>query len=284
MILVTGATGQLGRSIVDAAGRLGTALSTPSRREFDVRDTENRYVVRTRPSAVVHCAAEADLRRCHDDPAYAMDVNAAAALNVAQQCGEIGALMVYVSTDAVFPGHPRYSGYTEEDVPDSPPTVYGVAKLAGEHLVVQAARTLIVRVGWLFGPTVDRDKKFIGIVLRHANAGTLSRVVIDKVGSPSFAPHVGQLILEYAVKEIEGIRHVANAGVVSRYEFACAALTECGFGAVAPTPVTSDAFPDPVARPTYGGLATLYADALLPDWRAAVAEFGKVHRGATCLP
>ncbi|MEA2703252.1 MAG: dTDP-4-dehydrorhamnose reductase [Actinomycetota bacterium] len=136
------------------------------------------------PTVVIHCAALADTRACHDDPARAFAVNAAGALHVARACADIDALMVLVSTDAVFDGRMRAKPYTEDDIPHSPVGVYGTTKLAAEHLIARTCRTLIARTGWLFCDDPLRDRKLLGVLVRRVEAGQRVEVVTDKWGLP----------------------------------------------------------------------------------------------------
>lgn len=280
MILLTGGTGQLGSAIRAVAEKQGIELLAPSHQELNVLDPELRLLRGSRPVAVIHCAARTDNRACHDDPESAFAVNAVGALHVARACRDLDALMVLVSSDAVFDGRLRARPYTEEDIPHSPPSVYGATKLAAENVVIQTCRSLVVRVGWLFSEDPYRDPKLIGSLTRRAQAGKSVAVVSDKWGSPSFAPHVAQKLLSYSLDGLQGVRHIANAGVTTRYEFARVVLS--GLGYVDVQPCTSRSFPDPVVRADYSGLATTYGDAVLPPWRAAVEEMlrGVRHRSS----
>lgn len=276
-VLLTGGSGQLGSAIIMAAASRGLRMFAPTRPQLDItRPTDELYALVSslpgaRPGVVVHCAALVDWRLCHDFPNKALTVNALGALNVARLCDRLGVLMVHVSTDAVFPGRHRKSGYTELDTPTRPVSLYGASKLAGEHLVGQTCRHLIVRVGWLFSSIPATDKKFVGLILRQASQGGIVSVVTDKVGSPAFAPHVAAKILDLSIAGTEGVRHLANAGTATRYDLACRIVDRFGYGA-AVLPATSDAFPDPVRRPEYSVLETVYADAALPPWQHAVDE------------
>lgn len=257
-------------------------MLAPTHYEFDIsRSPETLYrFVRDAgsqpPSVVIHCAAIADWRACHDEPRKALEVNALGALNVERLCVELDAHMVYISTDAVFAGTPRAGGYTEADAPTRPVSIYGATKLAGEHLVAQTCHSLIVRVGWLFSSNPATDKKFIGQVLERATRSQKVYAVTDRSGSPAYAPHVAAKIIDLAEQRTSGIRHVANRGTVTRYEFALHVLGMFGYGACV-RPATSEAFPDPVRRPDYSGLATTYADAQLPPWQQAIQELVAVN-------
>jgi dTDP-4-dehydrorhamnose reductase len=109
-VLLTGGSGQLGSAIVRAAVSRGLHILAPSSHDFGVTQSPDELhdVVTSfpggPPKVVVHCAAIADWQVCHDHPRVAMDVNAVGALNVARLCERLAAFMVYISTDAVFPG------------------------------------------------------------------------------------------------------------------------------------------------------------------------------------
>jgi dTDP-4-dehydrorhamnose reductase len=270
VILLTGGAGQLGSAIRAAADRRGLDLIAPTRRELDILDPDLRMLRAAGPTVVIHCAALADTRACHDDPARAFAVNAAGALHVARACADIDALMVLVSTDAVFDGRMRAKPYTEDDIPHSPVGVYGTTKLAAEHLIARTCRTLIARTGWLFCDDPLRDRKLLGVLVRRVEAGQRVEVVTDKWGSPAFAPHVASKIVDYAAAGVEGVRHVVNRGVVTRYEFARYVFSGLGYPEV--EPATFGAFPDRMARPDYSALASVHHDAALPHWRSAVDE------------
>jgi dTDP-4-dehydrorhamnose reductase len=276
MILLTGGTGQLGSAIRRAAGARGIDVVAPARRQLDVRDSGVRTLHALRPGVVIHCAAQTDSVACHEDPAGAFAINAAGALNVARACADVGAVMVLVSTDAVFDGTLRPSPYSEEDIPHSPVNVYGASKLAAEHLVVRTCAALVVRIGWLFTDDPWTDRKLVGVLVRRSQAGQRVRAVTDRWGSPSFAPHIAGRLLDYATTGVEGVRHLTNRGVTTRYSLTSRLLAALAFPAV--EPATSDEFPDPVERPVYSGLTTRYADAILPEWQAAVDELAAALR------
>jgi dTDP-4-dehydrorhamnose reductase len=283
MILLTGGSGVLGASIREAAAALGVPVAAPSSAELDVRDTDacdERGRTLGPRDAVVHCAAMTDWERCHEDPRGCFAVNAAGALNVARMAAASGAFLVHVSTDGVFDGRARERPYAESDRPGSPPSVYGVSKLAAEHLVAVTCRdALVVRLGWLFGPPPAEDAKFVGAIIRRAWAGQPLAAVSDKVGTLSYAPHAAEKIVRYAVGRTAGVRHLANEGVVSRLDVARFTLSLWAPGSTI-REAASDEFPSPVVRPDFSALATTFDDARLPHWQDAVAAHFERHSPA----
>src|SRR6266487_5662447 len=91
-----------------------------------------------------------DVDGAEEDLGGAMDVNAEGAAAVAAAAAEIGAKVVYPSSDYVFDGA-KSEPYVESDGP-RPQSIYAQSKLAGEHETAEAnPRHFIVRSAWLFG-------------------------------------------------------------------------------------------------------------------------------------
>ena len=132
-VLITGANGQLGLALQIALRAHDVAALGHA--QLDITDAD---AVRTRHSrairrVVIHCAAWTDTTGCERDPERAMLVNGEGARNVAAACREIGAAMVYVSSNEVFDGE-KGAPYVEDDAPN-PINSYGRSKLAGEIAV-----------------------------------------------------------------------------------------------------------------------------------------------------
>src|SRR5437763_5192391 len=142
----------LGSDVVRAAEFVNHEVVGVARSELDVTDRQavTRMLLRERPGAVVNCAAYTDVDGSEDDLGGAMDVNAEGAANVAAAAAEIGARVLYPSTDYVFDGA-KGEPYVESDEP-RPQSVYAQSKLAGEHETAAAhPRHYVVRSAWLFG-------------------------------------------------------------------------------------------------------------------------------------
>jgi len=228
----------------------GLVLQRTDRRSMDVRDREQvlRVIAETKPSVVLHLAAETDVDRCEKEPDHAYCSNVTGTLNIAQACQQHDVELVYVSTMGVFDGRsPR--PYTEDD-PPSPVNVYARTKLEGERLVREHLRhCFIVRTGWMFGGK-ERDKKFVGkIAALCANgAGKPLKVVSDKIGNPVYALDLLHMIRRLIATRRYGLYHIVNEGSCSRYELALEIARLLGRNTEI-VPVSSDAFPLPAPRP-----------------------------------
>jgi len=158
-VLVTGATGLLGRQVCQTFGRKGwvlrgLAFSRASGKLVRCDLTEPKEVARQfsefRPHVVIHCAAERRPDKLEADRAYAQRINEGVARDVAENCSRHGSWLVYLSTNYVFDG--RGAPYAEDATPQ-PLSVYGESKLAGERAIKAAhADAAIVRVPLLYGP------------------------------------------------------------------------------------------------------------------------------------
>lgn len=143
-ILVTGASGLLGRSLmiylsplVHSPGDLiGTAhlRTTPTLRKLDLTDKAAvlEAFARWSPDLVVHSAAERRPDVVDGDPAAAERLNVGATESLAELAAARGARFIYLSTDYVFDGTtPPYAVVAKP----APLNAYGRMKLAGEDAV-----------------------------------------------------------------------------------------------------------------------------------------------------
>jgi len=265
-LLVLGAAGMLGSDVV-AAAREHEVIGV-SRRETDVLDVAAlEHAVRAnRPQAVVNCAAYTDVDGAEADEDGAMAVNAVGALNVAEAAAEVGATVVYPSTDYVFDGSKR-EPYVESDRV-CPRSAYGRSKLEGELATATVPRHLIVRTAWLFG---THGRNFVDTMLRAAERGAL-KVVDDQVGCPTYTRHLAGAILRM-VESTTGIVHVAGSGQCSWYEFARAIFRGTRLD-VDLQPCTTADFPRPASRPAYSVLRSERPDVpALPPWQKGLDEY-----------
>ncbi|MCC6314743.1 MAG: NAD(P)-dependent oxidoreductase, partial [Thermomicrobiales bacterium] len=133
-VLVIGATGQLGQDLMRLLGADAIGMSSA---DIDVTDGVgvSRVIREHRPEWIINTAAYHRVDDCEVQPARAFAVNAVGASNVARAAAEVGAGIVFYSTDYVFAGigRGRDEPHTENDAPE-PLNVYGVSKLAGERL------------------------------------------------------------------------------------------------------------------------------------------------------
>ena len=276
-VAIFGSTGQLGTDLVEVLrGSQSFEVYPLAHEDADCAESEavRKVLVATRPQIVINSAAFVRVDECEDRPEEAFLVNAVGAFNIAKSCAEIGALCVYVITDYVFDGS-NPTPYVESD-PTCPINVYGASKLAGEHLVRQAApRWLIVRVASLFGTTGARGKggNFIETILTKAKKGESLKVVDDIRVSPTYTRHAAERVRWLLENGVGGIAHAANGGSCTWYELAKTVLELCAVK-VPIEPVSSSAFPTRARRPKNSALTHDRNGAEnLCSWRNALKEY-----------
>lgn len=273
-ILVTGAAGQLGRELVDVATGAGHDVFAASRAELDVTKPEvvRAVVLREQPAVIVHAAAWTAVDACESDREKAMLHNGAATRFVVDAAREVGARVIYISTDYVFDGT-KPTPYVEADVPN-PQSVYGVSKLTGEQAVDTSIDT-VVRISWVCG---FHGANMVKTILRIAAQQDTLTFVDDQVGCPTFADDAAAMITRLATEARPGIWHVTNQGAVSWYEFTREVLRAAGHDPARVKPVrTRDLVPArPAPRPANSVLdnAALRTAgiSLLDDFRVPLAR------------
>jgi dTDP-4-dehydrorhamnose reductase len=207
------------------------------------------------PELVLHAAAWTDVDGAEDDPQGATAVNVGGTRNVA----ELGAPLVYFSTDYVFDGTKR-EPYVESDGPN-PLSAYGRSKLLGEAVAGEGAR--VVRSSWLFGPT---GHNFVRTMLRLGAERDEVAVVDDQRGSPTYVGHLAEATRELLEREA-GLWHVAADGDCTWAECAEAIFEETGLSCRVRR-ITTAELARPAPRPAYSVLRSERPGApRLPHWR-----------------
>jgi dTDP-4-dehydrorhamnose reductase len=239
MILVTGASGLLGSSVLlralemqkEVVGiyhRYSFRPSGAASHSIDLTDfNATRTAVATRrPSTIIHCAGATNVDWCEDHPEEAHRMNTSASSFLAQLANEINAKFVYVSTDSVFDG--THGHYSETDLP-VPVNVYAQTKLLAEQEVQRAhSSVLIVRVTF-YGRNVQPKQNLAEWVLDQLRQGKSVPGFTDVYFCPILVNDLAEIILEMLDRDLGGIYHVVGAEKVSKYEFASRLATVFGF-------------------------------------------------------
>lgn len=284
--LVTGAAGQLGRTVLRLAAARGlralgadvpgTSIPGVTIETVSVDDREQvmRWVHEHRPAAVLHLGAWTDVDGCELDPAKAERINGTGTAYVAEACRRAGSRLVYVSTDFVFDG--RALRPIPTDAVPHPISAYGWSKLSGERAVLAGASAgfAVVRTAWVFGPG---GKNFPRAILNRALEGKDLEVVSDQVGRPTCTEDLGIAVLDVAASAGSGIFHACNEGECSWYEFARDIVREAGIRGVQVTPMAATKLSRPARRPAYSVLDTSRLTALrgrpLPHYLDALRRY-----------
>ncbi len=278
-ILVTGAAGRLGGkllTVLAARGHqvTGADIVGDNVARLDIGDFEatRQFVGDLHPDVVVHPAAWTDVDGCAREPEKAIAINGFGTQHVALAAANVGAAVLYVSSNEVFDGA---SGcpYREYDV-TNPINPYAYSKWVGERALVNVnPKHYIVRTAWLFA---HGGKNFIQAILNAAQAGKRLRVVSDEVGNPTYNDDLAEAIGKLLESGRYGIYHFVNEGACSRYEFARYFLDKAGLKihlprkSVLPNGRVLLCHPP---TPALTNLAGKHIGITLRPWQEAVDEF-----------
>ena len=277
-VLITGARGQLGRALTEAARIRGHRVHALGRSELDISDpgSLSEAIVRTAPDWVFNCAAYTAVDAAEDNPAQATEVNATAVSHLSQQARERGFRILQPSTDYVF-GHPASSPLTETDTP-APLNAYGRSKLEGERALDGDAGALVVRTSWLYD---HRGGNFVTTIRRlAAERGELS-VVDDQRGCPTYAPALSRVMLDLVEAGATGVWHASGSGDTTWHGFALAIVEELSRrdlpgGTARVLPISTATFGARAERPAYSVLSNAKLNRFLgeglPPWRESLTR------------
>ena len=279
-IIVTGANGQLGNSVRQWAEKypqyifVYTDIDT-----LDICDATavKSFVKEKGADYIINCAAYTAVDKAEDDETLCARINQEAVQNLGEAAQEVGAKVIHVSTDYVFDGT-NHVPYVETDV-TCPASVYGRTKLAGEQALLKVCpeSSVIIRTAWLYS---EFGNNFVKTMLRLGSEREQLSVVVDQLGSPTYAGDLAAAILtvlEQAEKGgfVPGVYHFSNEGVCSWYDFAVK-IMELGGKTCQVAPIESKEYPAKANRPHYSVLnkakiKTTY-QVVVPHWETSLRK------------
>lgn len=149
-LLVTGASGFLGRRAAAYFETLGCQVFAPTHGQLDITEDLREWFRENRPDAVIHTAAISDTGLCQQRPQWSEVINVTGSVNLAKACREVGAKLVICSSDQVYFGSSVPGPHREEEVV-SPGNVYGCQKLRAEQeCLAVLPETVCLRLSWMY--------------------------------------------------------------------------------------------------------------------------------------
>ncbi len=261
-MLITGASGQLGRELTEQAQLKACSVQAPPEDDLDITDQAglDRVMTVYQPDVVINTAAYTQVDKAETEEALAFEVNKTGCANLARVCASEKIPLIHISTDYVFNGQ-KGTPYLETD-PMSPLGVYGRSKAEGEAALRSIlTEHLILRTSWLYG---RHGQNFVKTMLRLATSRTEIQVVADQFGSPTSAADLAQVILTLvdrlrAGSDIQwGTYHYCGQGVISWYTFAQEIMRlvhrHDGTETATVVPVATADYPAAAKRPAYSAL------------------------------
>ena len=282
-ILVIGSSGMLGVDLCVELGKtydvIGLDMRTinPDHIACDITNKEEFFasVKNANPELIIHTAALTQVDGCEKDPKLAKKINVEGTANVSGVAAELDVPLIYISTDFVFDGKSE-TAYVESDAPN-PVNVYAETKLAGEKIVAELKRYIIIRAGWLYG---SAGKNFVDAILNIAKGQKEITVVDDQIGCPTYTKDLVIAInklLGLLKKDVQDIYHISNSGSTSWYNYAREIIKLSNVKDVKVVPIKSDELRRPARRPSFSVLDnTKFENKTgykLRSWKKALGEY-----------
>lgn len=228
-ILVTGANGQLGKTIEEiySENDKGYDFTFVTKTQLDITDekTVKSFFGKNKFDYCINCAAYTNVEQAEKTPDIAYKINAEAVKYVAEACLEAKTILIHISTDYVFDGK-KTEPYTVDDLPN-PINEYGKSKLLGEQYIQTILNNyFIIRTSWLYSKKYG--KNFYRTILAKAQTEKELFVTTEQIGCPTNAVNLAQYILDLIkLKRVDfGVYHFSDSKVMTWYDFANEILQE----------------------------------------------------------
>lgn len=274
MIAVTGAGGQLGRTVLSALRRRGILGLGFDRHELNIAD-QKAVVQNLRPGVfdcIINCAAYTAVDDAEDHSWDAIAVNATAP----KYLTDTGIPIIHISTDYVFDGRARQP--YEVDSQTAPLSVYGSSKQMGEAaLLTSKACGCIIRTSRLYSQ-IAGTKSFFQTMLQLLSERQSLDVVSDQFSAPTLAEDLADALVELYLQGAHlrsmQVLHFTNTGETSWHGFASAIQEKIGTTCKLKA-VPAVQYPTKARRPHYSvlSLQSLQAWRIKPrSWQDALTE------------
>ena len=255
ILFVTGASGFLGRHLVNGPATADWEIIAPSSTSLDLRnrDAVLDTVGGWRPTAIAHLAYRKSDRRSIVD----------ASQHVAEAAEACGARLVHMSSDVIFPG--RSTPYVETDEP-FPLIAYARDKLDAERVVMaHCPGAVMIRTSLIYGTVtlsvLQQD------IADAVNNRTTAAFFTDEVRCPVHVEDIAEAVSQLAgMRDVSGPLHVAGPDALSRAEFAMRTARFLGL------------------NPSLVNTATLEASGLVRPGRVVLDSSKAAELGIHCRP
>lgn len=254
VVLVTGASGQLGQAL-QSISRNYTDIDFHffNSTALNITDLEQcKTVFNTiKPDFCINAAAYTAVDKAESEPEKARLINVVGPRNLAQVCKENDTVLIHISTDFIFDGTAT-KPYTEDDIPN-PSGVYGQTKLDGEKAIQNILeKYFIIRTSWVYS---EFGNNFMKTMLRLGSERDVLSVVNDQIGTPTNAVDLAKALLEIikSDKKDFGIYNFSNEGQCSWYDFA-KKIFEINKIEIDLQSIPTLAYPTPAKRPAFSVL------------------------------
>lgn len=218
-ILISGASGTLGRAFARLCARRNIACRLLARADMDITDAGSieRALDKFQPWALINASGYVRVDQAEHDAERCFRENTLGPALLAAACARHGVHLTTFSSDMVFDGSSD-DAYLEEDAV-SPVNVYGRSKAEAEHAVLgRLPGALVVRTSSFFGPW-DRYN-FVHQALQALEQGRHFSAPHDLIMSPTYVPDLVDTCLNLIIDGEAGLWHLTNGEALSWIDLA----------------------------------------------------------------
>ena len=188
-----------------------------------------------KPDVVIHSAALLDQLFMFDNRELSWRIMVEGTRALAYACREIGARLVFISSDWVFDGR---GGAVDEDSPPCPVNFYGVMKMASERelCAMDGLDYAVGRLAGVYGlnyaaPSLTRKDNGLGFdfsvyAIHRLTAGLPATVwtgpKVNEIANPTLASDAADMLMRLARNDSAGIFHCFGSESVHRVDLAYA--------------------------------------------------------------
>ena len=257
-VLVTGASGQLGKSLNRFVENniLNHQFVFATREQLDLSNFKNvrRFIEKNQFNIIINCAAYTAVDNAETEKEQANLVNHLAVKNIAEVARDNYIKLIHISTDYVFDGS-KLESYDETDK-TSPLNVYGRTKLDGENAILSTMElnAIIIRTSWVYS---EHGNNFVNTILILSQKKDKLNIVSDQIGSPTNAKDLAGAIVSIINNKkfnetdtLSEVFHYANDGECSWYDFAKEIVSLSDTKCII-SPIDSKDYPQKALRPKY---------------------------------
>ena len=259
-ILVIGGSGLVGSTFIESTYKNYNLHFTYNQTHSKIQNidgiflelTKNRTKIKSliktlKPDIILHTAAHSSVDLCEINPTDADLLHVDITKDIASTCNSVGSKLIYISTDAVFPGEMNKK-YVETDS-TNPVNYYGKTKLRAEQIILKnSPENVILRSAVIYG--WHSRSRFTSWIIDSLSKNKMVDPFIDQYNTPTLVNDLTNSIQKIIELDISGLFHATGKTCINRYDFAKKIAEKFGFDKKLIKSVTSKEKKQIANRPT----------------------------------
>ncbi|MBF0523091.1 MAG: UDP-4-amino-4,6-dideoxy-N-acetyl-beta-L-altrosamine transaminase [Candidatus Omnitrophica bacterium] len=202
-------------------------------------------LVEFQPDIIIHCAAQANVDACEENPRLAESLNVQGTKNLIESVASLPIKVIHISTDLVYSG--KKGRYKETDALQ-PVNYYGKTKVSAEIIVSKFPRSVILRTNF-FGWNVREDKHSLAEwAIEEISHHRPILGFKDVYFSSLYTFDLAEIVHKIIARDLQGVFNCGSSTAVSKYNFVKAIARKTGLATLYIKPVFVDAVGLPAKR------------------------------------